>query len=230
MNNDYHNKCCNSCNDNKYPKQKRRLSSSSSEAATTARMVINYEKEMTSNTLSLAQTITNNNNNNNNNCTKQETYHNHNDNQNLNQRRALSKAITLIESRNVDHIHQGDLLLNYLIEMKKLQQGNDNVKEDRVTTFRIGIAGPPGAGKSSFIEKFGIYLLDMDDDYKEEKKEEKENHDKDSDGFHYPSKLAALCIDPSSTLTGGSILGDKTRMTELSRHPKVRKCTLFMFS
>ena len=226
MNNDYHNKCCNSCNDNKYPKQRRRLSSSSSEAATTARMVINYEKEMTSNTLSLAQTITNNNNN----CTEQEKYHNHNDNQNLNQRRALSKAITLIESRNVDHIHQGDLLLNYLIEMKKLQQGNDNVKEDRVTTFRIGIAGPPGAGKSSFIEKFGIYLLDKDDDYKEEKKEEKENHDKDSDGFHYPSKLAALCIDPSSTLTGGSILGDKTRMTELSRHPKVRKCTLFMFS
>ncbi len=50
---------------------------------------------------------------------------------------------------------------------------------------------------------------------------DKENDARGRYSSYSPSKLAALCIDPSSTLTGGSILGDKTRMTDLSRHPKV---------
>jgi LAO/AO transport system kinase len=72
--------------------------------------------------------------------------------------------------------------------------------EEPVTkpTLRVGFAGPPGAGKSSLIEAFGMYLLEQD-----------------------PSmKLAVVCIDPSSGISGGSILGDKTRMTELSRHDR----------
>ncbi len=63
------------------------------------------------------------------------------------------------------------------------------------TSFRVGIAGPPGAGKSTFIESLGSQLC--------------------AAGF----KVAVVAVDPSSTRTGGSILGDKTRMTELSRNP-----------
>lgn len=77
----------------------------------------------------------------------------------LNRRRALSKAITLIESRSVDHIHQGDLLLNYLIEARKSKEREEEEEEKQNCTtgeiklknnnnqFRIGIAGSPGAGK-----------------------------------------------------------------------------------
>lgn len=62
--------------------------------------------------------------------------------------------------------------------------------------LRIGITGVPGAGKSTFIEAFGTYLCD--------------------NGY----KVAVLAIDPSSSVTGGSILGDKTRMETLARHPR----------
>ncbi|WHX99221.1 methylmalonyl Co-A mutase-associated GTPase MeaB [Neobacillus sp. DY30] len=63
-------------------------------------------------------------------------------------------------------------------------------------SIRIGITGVPGAGKSTFIEAFGTYLCDL--------------------GL----RVAVLAIDPSSSLSGGSILGDKTRMEKLSRNPK----------
>ena len=63
-------------------------------------------------------------------------------------------------------------------------------------SLRIGISGVPGAGKSTFIEAFGSYLCDL--------------------GF----KVAVLAVDPSSSIHGGSILGDKTRMEELARNPK----------
>ena len=65
-------------------------------------------------------------------------------------------------------------------------------------SVRIGISGAPGAGKSTFIEAFGRHVVD-------------EQH----------HRLAVLAVDPSSARTGGSILADKTRMTELSRHPDV---------
>jgi LAO/AO transport system kinase len=118
------------------------------------------------------------------------------ENTNFKKRVALSRAITLIESNSRVHMEQADLLLNYLYQSK-------NVDAHRVN-FRVGITGPAGVGKSSFIEKFGQYLLDS---------EEIETAFK-------PEKMAVVCIDPSSIITGGSILGDKTRMNYLSLHPR----------
>jgi LAO/AO transport system kinase len=73
----------------------------------------------------------------------------------------------------------------------------DAVLPDTGSAVRIGISGAPGAGKSTFIEAFGLHVVDR-------------GH-----------RLAVLAVDPSSARTGGSILADKTRMTELSRHPDV---------
>ncbi|MBF0355716.1 MAG: methylmalonyl Co-A mutase-associated GTPase MeaB [Alphaproteobacteria bacterium] len=97
-------------------------------------------------------------------------------------RRALARAITLIESTRSDHREQAVELLECLPP-----PGN--------TTVRLGITGIPGAGKSTFIEAFGLYLTGL-------------GH-----------RVAVLAVDPSSPRSGGSILGDKTRMEELSRHP-----------
>lgn len=94
--------------------------------------------------------------------------------------RALAKAITLIESRNLDHSLAATTLLDELLPAT----GN---------SVRVGISGVPGAGKSTFIEAFGMSLLNR-------------GH-----------KVAVLAVDPSSQISGGSILGDKTRMEELSR-------------
>ena len=94
--------------------------------------------------------------------------------------RSLAKAITLIESRNLDHSLAATTLLDELLPAT----GN---------SIRIGISGVPGAGKSTFIEAFGMSLLSL-------------GH-----------KVAVLAVDPSSQLSGGSILGDKTRMEELAR-------------
>jgi len=71
----------------------------------------------------------------------------------------------------------------------------DGVLPRTGNAIRIGISGPPGVGKSTFIEAFGLHILEQ-------------GH-----------RLAVLAVDPSSSRSGGSILGDKTRMTELSRHP-----------
>lgn len=110
-------------------------------------------------------------------------------------RRALSKAITLIESKLPKHQVQANLLLQFL-QQQEQNQDQESIQD----CFRLGIAGPPGAGKSTFIEAFGMDLLDKHTDTN--------------------SKLAVVCIDPSSSLTGGSILGDKTRMMSLSVHPR----------
>ena len=95
------------------------------------------------------------------------------------QRRAIAKAITLLESTRADHRAQGDELLTALLP----HTGK---------SFRLGISGVPGVGKSTFIEVLGLYLI-------------KQGH-----------RVAVLTIDPSSTVSGGSILGDKTRMDLLS--------------
>ena len=101
-------------------------------------------------------------------------------------RLALSRTITLMESKKSSTKQQADFLLTYLLSKRpKAQQ----------PTLRIGFAGPPGAGKSSLIEAFGMYLLENDPKL----------------------QLAAVCIDPASEISGGSILGDKARMNELSR-------------
>jgi LAO/AO transport system kinase len=95
---------------------------------------------------------------------------------------ALSKAITLIESSKSDYRQIGEAILS-------------RCKNTNQTSVRIGITGVPGVGKSTFIEIFGLQLI-------------QQNH-----------KVAVLAIDPSSKKTGGSILGDKTRMNLLSIHP-----------
>ena len=99
------------------------------------------------------------------------------------QRRAMSKAITLLESTRADHRAQADELLTQLLP----HTGK---------AFRLGISGVPGVGKSTFIEALGLYLIGQ-------------GH-----------RVAVLTIDPSSTVSGGSILGDKTRMEHLSVYEK----------
>ncbi len=97
------------------------------------------------------------------------------------QRRAIAKAITLLESTRTDHRLQADALLTALLP----HTGR---------AFRLGISGVPGVGKSTFIEALGLYLIGQ-------------GH-----------RVAVLTVDPSSTVSGGSILGDKTRMEQLSVH------------
>jgi len=98
-------------------------------------------------------------------------------------RRALARAITLIESTRADHRARAEALIGKLLP----RTGK---------AVRIGISGSPGVGKSTFIEAFGLYLTGQ-------------GH-----------KLAVLAVDPSSPLSGGSILGDKTRMQDLARSDK----------
>ena len=99
------------------------------------------------------------------------------------QRRAIAKAITLLESTRADHRAQADELLTVLLP----HTGK---------SLRLGISGVPGVGKSTFIEALGLHLIGL-------------GH-----------RVAVLTIDPSSTVSGGSILGDKTRMEHLSVHEK----------
>ena len=94
------------------------------------------------------------------------------------QRRALAKTITLIESTRADHQRRAQKVIGALLP----HTGH---------AIRVGIADVPGAGKSTFIEALGNYLIDQ-------------GH-----------KLAVLAVDPSSSVSGGSILGDKTRMESL---------------
>eukprot|EP00937_MAST-01D_sp_MAST-1D-sp2_P004439 g4439.t1 len=128
------------------------------------------------------------------------------------QRAALSRAITLVESSNPDHRAMAGTLLDRVTALRggeaRRSAGAEAGAEAAGApppppTFRLGIAGPPGAGKSTFIEALGRYLT--------------------TECGH---RLAVVAVDPSSTLTGGSILGDKTRMADLSRNPcaYVRPC------
>ena len=105
-------------------------------------------------------------------------------------RACLSRAITLIESTRRDHNEQAELLMDSVLSKRKATASEF---PGGLPSFRLGIAGPPGAGKSTFIEALGLMLLER-------------GH-----------KVAVLAVDPSSHRTGGSILGDKTRMMELSR-------------
>ncbi|TRX01002.1 methylmalonyl Co-A mutase-associated GTPase MeaB [Flavobacterium gawalongense] len=91
---------------------------------------------------------------------------------------ALSRAITLVESTNSNHLAKANEVINAC-----LPHANKSV--------RIGVTGVPGVGKSTFIEAFGKYLTSLG------------------------KKVAVLAVDPSSTISHGSILGDKTRMEEL---------------
>lgn len=96
-------------------------------------------------------------------------------------RLALSKAITLVESDMPERQHLANQLME---EIEKIQ----------VKSFRLAITGVPGAGKSTLIDRLGMYWVGRGE------------------------KVAVLAVDPTSSLSQGSILGDKTRMTDLSRH------------
>ena len=95
-------------------------------------------------------------------------------------RRAVARAITLVESTRADHRTEAEALLEALLP----KTGG---------ALRIGISGAPGVGKSTFIEAFGLALIEQG------------------------KRPAVLAVDPSSRISGGSILGDKTRMAELAR-------------
>jgi LAO/AO transport system kinase len=126
----------------------------------------------------------------------------------LNRRVALSRAITLMESKNLQKKQQADYLLTHLLSQPR--------PKGQPPTLRIGIAGPPGAGKSSLVEAFGMYLLQKE----EEPNKNKNKNTNDLQQQQQQQSLAVVCIDPSSGISGGSILGDKTRMTELSRQER----------
>jgi len=98
-------------------------------------------------------------------------------------RRALARAITLVESTRDDHRAAASDLLKRL-----MPHTGDSI--------RLGISGAPGVGKSTFIEALGNHLVDQG------------------------RRVAVLTVDPSSVISGGSILGDKTRMENLSRRPE----------
>jgi len=100
-------------------------------------------------------------------------------NQNLT---ALSKAITLVESGLPHHRSMANELIDGILPHSGKSQ-------------RIGITGVPGVGKSTFIESFGLQLIEQ-------------GH-----------RVAVLAVDPTSSISHGSILGDKTRMNELATHP-----------
>jgi LAO/AO transport system kinase len=97
-------------------------------------------------------------------------------------RRALARAITLVESTRPDHRDDAEALLAEILP-------------ETGRSIRVGISGAPGAGKSTFIEAFGIHVVEQD------------------------HRVAVLAVDPSSSRSGGSILGDKTRMERLTRSP-----------
>lgn len=100
-----------------------------------------------------------------------------------NDRQAVAKAITLVESSRPDHREQA-------VELIGLLSGSDN------QALKIGLSGTPGVGKSTFIESFGLKLIELG------------------------QSVAVLAVDPSSIRSGGSILGDKTRMEKLSREQR----------
>ena len=95
-------------------------------------------------------------------------------------RRALARAITAIESTRPDRQAEGQAILEGLVEATG-------------SAVRLGLTGPPGVGKSTFIEALGLHLIAA-------------GH-----------RVAVLAVDPSSPVTGGSILGDKTRMERLAQ-------------
>ena len=96
------------------------------------------------------------------------------------ERRALARAITLVESGRADHRSEAIALF-------------EKLKGHGREALRIGLSGTPGVGKSTFIDSFGMMLVE------------------------HGLRVAVLAVDPSSSRSGGSILGDKTRMDRLAR-------------
>jgi LAO/AO transport system kinase len=95
-------------------------------------------------------------------------------------RRAVAKAITLLESTRSEDAALGQAVLEALVP-------------DTGRSVRVGVTGPPGVGKSTLIEALGLHLVERGE------------------------RVAVLAVDPSSPVSGGSILGDKTRMERLAQ-------------
>ncbi|XP_040891150.1 methylmalonic aciduria type A protein, mitochondrial isoform X1 [Toxotes jaculatrix] len=106
------------------------------------------------------------------------------------QRASLAESITLVETQHPRKKELAQVLLQRVLAYRTEQERRNGGKP---VAFRVGLSGPPGAGKSSFIEVVGKMLTGR-------------GH-----------KVSVLAVDPSSCTTGGSLMGDKTRMTELSR-------------
>ncbi|XP_051241329.1 methylmalonic aciduria type A protein, mitochondrial [Dicentrarchus labrax] len=106
------------------------------------------------------------------------------------QRASLAESITLVETQHPRKKELAQVLLQRVLAYRREQESRNGGKP---VAFRVGLSGPPGAGKSSFIEVVGKMLTAR-------------GH-----------KVSVLAVDPSSCTTGGSLLGDKTRMTELTR-------------
>nr|XP_020039603.1 methylmalonic aciduria type A protein, mitochondrial [Castor canadensis] len=106
------------------------------------------------------------------------------------QRACLAEAITLVESTHNRKKELAQVLLQKVLVHHREQE---QLNKGKPLAFRVGLSGPPGAGKSSFIEYFGKMLTER-------------GH-----------KISVLAVDPSSCASGGSLLGDKTRMIELSK-------------
>jgi len=102
-------------------------------------------------------------------------------------RASLARSITLVESTHPVKAAQARKLVTHATR---------HYRNNGLQSFRLGLSGPPGAGKSTFIEALGMSLVDR-------------GH-----------KVAVLAVDPSSSSQGGSLLADKTRMPNLTRHPK----------
>lgn len=102
----------------------------------------------------------------------------------------MAECITLVETQHPRKKELAQVLLQRVLAYRREQESRNGGKP---VAFRVGLSGPPGAGKSSFIEVVGKMLTGR-------------GH-----------KVAVLAVDPSSCTTGGSLMGDKTRMTELSR-------------
>ncbi|XP_064481943.1 methylmalonic aciduria type A protein, mitochondrial-like [Ornithodoros turicata] len=106
-------------------------------------------------------------------------------------RASLARAITLVESTAIAHRPEAQSLLKMVLKENKQRRQQSKL----ASSFVMGLTGPPGAGKSTFIETLGKFLTAAG------------------------NKVAVLTVDPSSATTGGSLLGDKTRMPELTRDP-----------
>ncbi|XP_037118965.1 methylmalonic aciduria type A protein, mitochondrial [Syngnathus acus] len=106
------------------------------------------------------------------------------------QRASLAESITLVETQHPRKKELAQVLLQRVLAYRGEQESRNGGKP---VAFRVGLSGPPGAGKSTFIEVVGKMLTGR-------------GH-----------KVSVLAVDPSSCTTGGSLMGDKTRMTELSR-------------
>jgi len=110
-------------------------------------------------------------------------------------RAAVSRAITLVESTKPAHREQARELLACLTDTRPAGTDDSTRQTRRLDVVRVGISGVPGVGKSTFIEALGTLLTGQ-------------GH-----------RVGVLAVDPSSVRTGGSVLGDKTRMARLAVDP-----------